>query len=358
MTAPAATRSRPVRAGTGRPLLTAAVIGASGYVGGELLRLLLDHPRVRLTSAVSHRLAGRRVDGPHPHLRGRGELTFCPPDRFTGADVTFLAVRHGQAARLMPALVESCALVIDLSADFRLPAGHYQHRHGEPHPAPQLLTGFVPGLPELYRGAVRTADRISGPGCMATAAILALHPLATERLVEPEVTVDARTGSSGSGRADPSAGSAHPERASAWRVFAPAGHRHEPEIAQATGLRVGMTATAVPAVRGVQTLCQGRLREGVDEPAVRAAYRRVYADEPFVRVVARRRGHHRYPEPAILCGSNFCDVGFAVAGRRVVAIAALDNLVKGAAGNAVQCLNIRLGWPEHSGLEFPGLHPV
>jgi N-acetyl-gamma-glutamyl-phosphate/LysW-gamma-L-alpha-aminoadipyl-6-phosphate reductase len=143
------------------------------------------------------------------------------------------------------------------------------------------------------------------------------------------------------------------------RVFAPTTHRHEAEITQETGLGARMSATGVEAVRGVQVLCRATLAAGADERAIRRAYRAAYADEPFVRVVAERRGLYRLPEPKILAGSNFCDVGFAVdAGRgEAVLVAALDNLVKGGAGNAVQCLNLRFGWPERTGLRFPGLHP-
>ena len=143
------------------------------------------------------------------------------------------------------------------------------------------------------------------------------------------------------------------------RVFAPVRHRHEAEIAQQTGVAVRMTATGVEAVRGVQVLCRASLADGADERAVRQAYRRAYAGEPFIRIVAYTRGLYRLPEPKILTGSNFCDVGFAVdpASRSAVLVAALDNLVKGSAGNAVQSMNIRHGWPERAGLEFPGLHP-
>ena len=142
------------------------------------------------------------------------------------------------------------------------------------------------------------------------------------------------------------------------RVFAPAGHRHQAEIAQETGLPVEMSATGVEAVRGVQVLCRARLKQPMDDAALRAVYRSCYAGEPFVRVVAQHRGAFRLPEPKILLGSNYCDVGFVPSASTVVLIAALDNLVKGGAGNAVQCLNIRAGWPERTGLEFPGLHPI
>jgi len=341
-------------------VIRAAVLGGAGYIGGELLRLLVGHPKVELAAAVSARLPGKRIDGVHPNLRGVTDLAFCAEDELSEYDVLFLASAHGSTMSLLPRLAGHAKTVIDLSGDFRItdPAVYRAH-YGIAHTAPELLADFVPGCPELAREALRTADRISVPGCMATAAILALRPLAAEGLIEPDVSVDARTGSSGSGA---TAGEAnlHAERSGAMRVFAAAGHRHEAEIAQACGVRPTMTATGVEAVRGVQVLCRATLRGDADEVAVRRAYRRHYGDEPFVRVVAQRRGLYRLPEPKILLGSNFCDVGFAVRPekRQVVAVGALDNLVKGGAGNAVQSLNVRMGWPEKLGLEFPGLHPI
>ncbi|TDB78271.1 N-acetyl-gamma-glutamyl-phosphate reductase [Micromonospora sp. KC723] len=341
-------------------MMRAAVVGGSGYIGGELLRLLLGHPNVELAAAVSRRLGGRRVDGVHPNLRKVTDLTFCGEDELDSYDVLFLATAHGSTMSLLPRLAGTATVIVDLAGDFRLTdAGDYERHYGTAHAAPELLGEFVTGMPEMARERLRTADRISVPGCMATAAILALRPLAAASLIDPDVVIDARTGSSGSGAA---AGehNLHAERSGAMRVFAPAGHRHEAEIAQACGVRPTMTATGVEAVRGVQVLCRATLRDGADERTVRRAYRTHYADEPFVRVVAQRRGAYRLPEPKILTGSNFCDVGFAVReeNRQILAVAALDNLVKGGAGNAVQALNIRMGWPETLGLGFPGLHPV
>jgi N-acetyl-gamma-glutamyl-phosphate/LysW-gamma-L-alpha-aminoadipyl-6-phosphate reductase len=235
----------------------------------------------------------------------------------------------------------------------------YRRYYRADHAAADLLEEFTPGWPERYRQALRGADRISVPGCTALAGILALYPLAAEDLIEPDVTIDARSGSSGSG-AGAGEVNLHAERSGAMRVFAPLTHRHEAEIGQATGLRVRMSATGVEAVRGVQVLCRAQAKTPLNDVSLRKAYRRHYQDEPFVRVVAYASGGFRLPEPKILSGSNFCDVGFAAdpASGSVVAIAALDNLMKGGAGNAVQCLNIRMGWPETLGLEFPGLHPI
>ncbi|WP_328832929.1 N-acetyl-gamma-glutamyl-phosphate reductase [Streptomyces sp. NBC_00252] len=341
-------------------MIRAAVFGAAGYIGGELLRLLLGHPEVELTAAVSSRFPGKRLDSVHPNLRSATDLTFTAPERAEDCDVVFLATPHRSTMDLVRHWADRTDLLVDLSGDFRLRDTEvYERYYGVPHEAPELLDRFVPGIPELHRDRLRTARLISVPGCMANAAILALHPLAARQLALSPVLLDGRTGSSGSGA---SAGDSnlHAERSGALRVFAPATHRHEAEVAQHTGLDARMTATGVEAVRGVQVVCHTEVPDGVEERAVRAAYREAYADEPFVRLVAHKRGTYRYPEPKILLGSNYCDIGhvWGDASRRLVVVAALDNLVKGGAGNAVQCLNVRMDWPESYGLSFPGLHPV
>lgn len=341
-------------------MINVGIIGAAGYIGGELLRLLLPHPRAEVTKVYSASQQGRRVDSVHPNLRGHTPLTFTNPADLDSHDVVFIAVAHGKAAEYVTSLGPDAPCVIDLTADFRLrdPVA-YQRYYGDAHPAADLTADFTPGLPEQYREKLRTADRISVPGCMATAATLALRPLAAVGLIRPDVLIDAKIGSSGSGSSATTT-NLHAERSGAMRVFAPHRHRHEAEVAQETGLRVRMAATGVEAVRGAQVLCHCTTEPGVAEPDLRRAYRAAYQDEPFVRIVAQRRGLYRLPEPKILIGSNYCDVGFSLDpdSDRLVAIGALDNLVKGGAGNAVQCLNIRMDWPERTGLEFVGLHPI
>jgi N-acetyl-gamma-glutamyl-phosphate/LysW-gamma-L-alpha-aminoadipyl-6-phosphate reductase len=342
--------------------LRVAVVGAAGYIGGELLRLMLGHPGVTVAAAVSSRLAGKRVDDVHPNLRSVADLSFCPPEAVPQCDAVFLALPHGAAMSQIDQWTQRSKLVIDLTGDFRLSdTGVFERYYGKEHLAPHLLDDFVPGLPELYRERLRSADLISVPGCMATAGVLALYPLVAHDLLDlgREAQFDARTGSSGSG-ATAGPANLHAERSGAMRVFSPTRHRHEAEISRHLGLAAAMTATGVEAVRGVQTIGHATLRPGTDRQAVRRAFREQYATEPFVRVVAYQRGIFRYPEPKILLGSNFCDVGYAVDEDtgRLTAIAALDNLVKGGAGNALQCFNIRLGLPETLGLAFPGLHPL
>lgn len=341
-------------------MIDVAVVGASGYIGGELLRLLLGHPEARPAAAVSTRLAGRRVDSVHPNLRGLTDLTFIAPEALTDHDAIFVAAGRTTPAEEVAGLRRRAKCLIDLGTGFRLrdPAV-FERYYGAPHTAAELLGSFVPGLPETHRAELAGADAISMPGCMAVAAILALRPLAEAAVVDGPVTVDGRIGSSGSG-AGAERMNLHAERSGAMRLFAPLGHRHEAEIAQATGLDVRMSATGVEAVRGTQVVCRVPVRRPLTDREVRRLFRDRYRDEPFVRIVAQRRGLYRLPEPKILLGGNYCDVGFAVAegSTTVAAVAALDNLVKGGAGNAVQCLNIRMGWPERLGLGFPGLHPI
>jgi LysW-gamma-L-alpha-aminoadipyl-6-phosphate/LysW-L-glutamyl-5-phosphate reductase len=340
-------------------MIGVGIVGGAGYVGGELIRLVSGHPELEIAAVTSTRLTGRRVDTSNPNLRGRVDQRFVHPERLPECDVLFLTSSTIGDRELRRSLVTRAKIVLDLSPDLRLTDPVRYREHYGVHPAQELLGTATMGLPELHRESLRAADSVSVPGCMATAAILALRPLAEAGLLRSPVTVDGRVGSSGSGA---SAGdlNLHAERSGVMRVFAPLHHRHQAEIAQSTGVTVRMTATGVDAVRGVQVLCRAGTHDELTESDVRRLYRARYADEPFVRVVAQKRGAYRLPEPKILVGSNHCDVGFAVdpGERQVLLIGALDNLVKGGAGNALQCLNVRMGWDETLGLEFPGLHPA
>jgi N-acetyl-gamma-glutamyl-phosphate/LysW-gamma-L-alpha-aminoadipyl-6-phosphate reductase len=301
-------------------------------------------------------------------LRGNPRLKEQPL-QFTGSsqldecDLLFLALPHGQAARRIARFAELTPRIVDCSADFRLrdPA-HYQRWYGEEHPAPEWLERFVYGLPELEREALRGAAYASGVGCNATAANLALLPLVRAGLLDSarDAIIEIKVGSS-EGGAQANDSSHHPERSGALRSFAPIGHRHTAEVEQATGLqRVHLSISSVEMVRGAVATAQLFPPQSLGEKDLWRAFRATYSDEPFVRIVRERQGIHRLPEPKILAGSNFADVGFALdeAGGRVVSICALDNLMKGAAGSAVQCMNLMCGFAETTGLEFPGLHPV
>jgi N-acetyl-gamma-glutamyl-phosphate/LysW-gamma-L-alpha-aminoadipyl-6-phosphate reductase len=333
-------------------VIRAGVVGAAGYLGGELLRLLIGHPETTVACAVSTRFGGRRLEVAHPNLRAVTALSFCSMDELRDCDVVFLATPPTVAMKVLPTL--DAPRVIDLSADFRLrDTQAYLRYYGTEHTAPDRLGDFVTGCPELFRAELRDAKLISVPGCMATAAALALAPLTG--LIEPTVQITALTGSSGAGSMT-GASDSHAERSRAMRVYAPVRHRHEAEVTQMTGFDARMTVTAVEAVRGAQVLCHATGTPG--ERALRRAYRARYATEPFIRIVAHHQGNYRLPDPKVLSGSNYCDIGFAADGDRVTVIAAVDNLMKGGAGNAMHCLNIAMGWPERLGLEFPGLHPA
>ena len=346
--------------------LRASIVGAAGYTGGEALRLLLGHPEVTVGQITSQSRRGLPAHAAHPNLRRRCDLSFVARDDLHPCDLLFLCLPHGEAAGSIDRYLELAPLVIDLSADFRLrdPAA-YARWYGHAHPRPDLLGSFVYGLPELHREALRGATRISGTGCLATTAILGLAPLIASGLVAADpIVLEAKVGSSAGGvTAGPD--SHHPERSGALRSFAPFGHRHTGELLQelppvaGQPFKIHFSATAVEAVRGVLVTAHVFLREDIEPRQLWQVYREAYGTEPFVRLVAERQGLYRYPEPKILAGSNFCDVGFAHdrEGGRVVVMSALDNLMKGAAGNAVQCMNLAMGWPETMGLEFPGLHP-
>ena len=344
-----------------------SVVGGSGYAGGELVRLLLDHPEANLRQVTSERSAGKFVRAVHPNLRKRTDLKFTSVDALAPCDVLFLALPHGVAMGKMPDLRRKAAVVIDLSADFRLrdPAG-YPKWYGHEHNAPETLPDFTLGIPELHRDELRTADAIACPGCMSTTAILGLYPLYRAGVVDTTApaVIEAKTGSSGSG-GGPGLGSHHPERSGALRSFKPTGHRHTAEIVQELTVdgappAVAFSATATPAVRGILATSHVFLREPLPEKDLWTIYRAAYKDEPFMRLVKEASGVHRYPDPKILSGSNWCDVGFErdPDSTRVVVMAALDNLMKGAAGQAVQAFNIRCGFDEMAGLGFPGLHPI
>jgi LysW-gamma-L-alpha-aminoadipyl-6-phosphate/LysW-L-glutamyl-5-phosphate reductase len=338
-----------------------AVVGGSGYVGGELLRLLLRHPDVELVQVTSDAMAGRPLGRAHPNLRKASPLRFTPHAELRAADVTFVATPHGESMARMPDLLGTNEFVVDLSADFRIkdPA-RYAEYYPTVHAHPELLPESVYGLPELHRSELARARLIAVPGCVATAAILALKPLADRGWTAGgPVVIDAKSGSSASGQ-DAGPAGRHAERSGVMRAYAPAGHRHTAEIEQETGARVALSCHAVEAVRGVLATLHVFVSEPVEEKELWRTYRASYGNEPFVRIVHETEGIHREPEPKILSGTNYCDLGFATdphAGR-VVALAALDNLMKGAAGNAVQCYNVRRGLPETTGLEFLGLHPV
>ncbi|MBA3945523.1 MAG: N-acetyl-gamma-glutamyl-phosphate reductase [Herpetosiphonaceae bacterium] len=344
-------------------MIRIAIAGASGYVGGELLRLLLQHPQVEVVQATSERLAGQFVHTAHPNLRGHTTLRFSPLAALEPCDLLLLALPHGSAAKSIERWIELAPRIVDCSADFRLrDTAEYRRWYGSEHPAPAWLDRFVYGLPELNREAIRQAYYVSGVGCNATAVNLALRPLVRAGLLDPQrpVIAEVKVGSSEGGNEATSA-SHHAERSGVIRSFAPVGHRHTAEIRQATALSdLHLSITAVELVRGALATCHAFVREPIDDRALWKAYRATYNDEPFVRIVHQRAGVYRHPEPKILAGTNYADVGWALDEEtgRIVALCAIDNLGKGAAGSAVQCINLMHGWDETTGLGFWGLHPA
>ena len=358
-------------------MIRASIAGASGYTGGELLRLLLAHPSVEVAQVTSERNAGAFVHFTHPNLRASTRLKFVTVNELEPCDVLFLGLPHGSAMQSIDRFAGLAPRIVDLSADFRLrDPDLYQRWYGEPHSAPAWLDRFVYGLPELERERLREATHVSGVGCNATATNLAVWPLYADGLAREDAPLvcEVKVGSSEGGNKFSEA-THHPERAGAVRSYAPTGHRHTAEVLQALGKlqaaqhsgtavstvpRVHLSATAVELVRGVLATAHVFVRDGVTERDVWQAYRSAWGKEPFVRLVKERTGIYRVPEPKILAGSNWADVGFELdaEGGRVVALCAIDNLMKGAAGTAVQCLNLMMGWDETLGLSFPGLHPV
>lgn len=349
---------------TSGSLLRVSIVGASGYGGGEVLRLLSDHPFVTVAQITSRSKAGHMAHTVHPNLRQRCQLQFIPPSQLEPCDLLFLCLPHGEASKSIDRYASLAPRIIDLSADFRLSsASHYRKHYGEDHPAPQWLDKFVYGLPELHRERLRTATHVSGIGCNATAMNLALLPLARRNLIE-RVVCDIKVGSSEAGNAV-NEGSHHPERSGAVRTYAPVSHRHVAEVEQElhigeTRFPVHVSVTAIELVRGVSCTAHVFPTRPVTERELWGIMRETYGNEPFVRIVKDRAGLYRLPEPKILAGSNFADVGFAVEedGRRIVMISAIDNLMKGAAGSAVQCMNLMCGFEETTGLTFTGLHPI
>jgi LysW-gamma-L-alpha-aminoadipyl-6-phosphate/LysW-L-glutamyl-5-phosphate reductase len=347
--------------------LSTAIVGASGYSGGELLRLLLDHPRFDVRQVTSERLDGQFVHFTHPNLRRRTALKFVRSEALARVDLLFLCLPHGSAAGRIDHFATLADRIVDLSADFRLRrADDYPRWYGSAHAAPAWLDRFVYGLPEIHRTEIATAAHVSGVGCNATATTLAIWPLAVAGLLDAarDIICEVKVGSS-EGGASWSDATHHPERAGVMRSFAPTGHRHTAEVVQALRLRgmtssVHLSATAVDNVRGVLATAHAFVKPGTGERDIWKAYRETYGAEPFVRIVKERAGLYRYPEPKIVVGSNYADVGFELDADsgRVVSLCAIDNLMKGAAGTAVQCANLMMGWDERLGLEFPGLHPI
>lgn len=338
----------------------AAVAGASGYAGGELLRLLLAHPEVEIGALTGNSNAGQRLGALQPHLLPLADrvLQETTPEVLAGHDVVFLALPHGQSAAVAEQLGPD-ALVVDMGADFRLKdAGDWERFYGSPH------AGTWPyGLPELpgARAALEGSKRIAVPGCYPTAVSLALFPAYAASLAEPEAVIVAASGTSGAGKAPKPHLLGSEVMGSMTPYGVGGGHRHTPEMIQnlsaAAGERVSVsfTPTLAPMPRGILATCSAQAKDGVTAESVRAAYEKAFADEPFVHLLPEGQ----WPATASVHGSNAVQVqvAFDAAANRIIAISAIDNLTKGTAGGAVQSMNIVLGFHENTGLSTIGVAP-
>ncbi len=339
---------------------TAAVIGASGYAAGELFRLLESHPKFKPAAAFDVKNVGREVGQIHPNLRNIVKLKVEEPDYdeiSSSYDVVFVATPHGVAMKFVPKILEGGAKVIDLSADYRFDDPKVFEKYYIPHESPE--TKGVYGLPELYREQVKKAKLIANPGCYPTATILGLAPLVEENLIDPDhIVIDAKSGTSGAG-VTPSETLHHPTAAASHRPYAATVHRHEPEITQELSkiakknVRVHFTPHLLPMVRGMLCTMHVFLNDLNSKKDLLTLYKTYYKDEKFVRVL------DEMPHTGAVAGSNYCDIGIEAAkeGNRVVVASAIDNLLKGASGQAIQNMNLMFGLKETAGLDSAGPHP-
>ncbi len=327
------------------------IIGASGYSGGELLRLLAPAERVHVARVTANTSAGKPLAAVHPSLRGIYDLSFeeFTPERFSGLDCVFIALPSGEAMRVVPALQGRVGRIIDLGGDFRLgDAAEYATYYGRTHTAPALLGTAVYGLPELNRERIRTATFIANPGCYPTGAILGLLPALTRKLVRPEgIVINALSGVSGAGRSS-SVEMSFAEVNESVRAYRVGKHQHLPEIrmilsaAASAPVSLSFVPHLLPVTRGIYSTIHADLAADVSTDDALRVYEQHYAGEPFVRVM------REIPELKTVAYTNFCDITVTVdsATRKLLIISVIDNLVKGAAGQALQNMNIMFGYPE------------
>lgn len=344
-------------------MLKVAICGGSGYAGAELLRLLAAHPGARVVAATSERSAGAPVAELHSHLHKYHDLVLEPMEKeklLKRADVFFLALPHGASQEAVEYFYRNGKKVIDLSADYRLrDPGLYERWYKTPHRFRGALRRAVYGLPEIYRNKIRKASLVANPGCYPTGAILGLYPALRGGLIEPEgIVIDSKSGASGAGRRSEVAFS-FCEVEEGVKAYAVAAHRHTPEIEQEVSALAGkevsvdFTPHLLPIERGILTTIYARLKKSADTAAVLALYRRTYGREPFVRVLGG------LPNVKSVRGTNLCEIGLAVNERTgtLIAVTAIDNLMKGAAGQAVHNMNIMMGFDEEAGLDAQAVYP-
>jgi N-acetyl-gamma-glutamyl-phosphate reductase len=345
----------------------AAIIGGSGYGGAELIRRLLLHPEVELVRVASVDYVGEPIANAHPNFEGITDLKFegiSPAEAAAGMDVVLLGLPHKVSAQKVPEIMATGARIVDLSGDFRLrDAATYKRYYGADHPAVNLLDGtFVYGLPELNREAIKRAKYVASPGCFATSIELGLLPLAKAGLLTGMIETVGLTGSSGAGIV-PGPTTHHPSRAGNLRTYKPLDHQHIPEVTQtllaagAKDILLSFVPISAPLPRGIFTTSFAHVDEKISADEIKKLFAETYAHEPFVRVPKKR-----LPEVVAVAGSNYvevaCQPGAVENGRRVVAcFSAIDNLIKGGAGQAIQSMNLMLGLDERLTLEDPGSWP-
>lgn len=341
-------------------MIRIGIVGGTGYTGAELLRLLAVHPQAQIQVLTSRQEAGKRADALFPHLRGHCEAVFTAPDVETLAqcEAVFFATPHGAAMALVPELLARGTRVVDLSADFRLrDADVFQRWYAHAHRAPEWLSRAVYGLPEIHRAALREASLVACPGCYPTAVQLGLIPLLEAGCADPQTLIaDCKSGVSGAGR-EAKLASLFGEVADSFKAYGVSGHRHLPEIEQglaaAAGqpVRLSFVPHLVPMIRGIHATLYAQLTREVD---VAALFAQRYAGERFVDVM----GAGAHPETRSVRGSNVCRLAVhQIAADRVIVLSVIDNLVKGASGQAVQCFNAMFGFDESTALDAPPLAP-
>jgi len=344
------------------------IFGGSGYGGSELLRILLFHPHADVRLVTASDQAGKPIERVHPNLRRLTDLVFTPmptaetiESAVADLDCLFFALPHGHSMGLVPH-VPAHVKVIDLAGDFRISDPHvFQEYYGRPHQSLDHLRQFVYGLTELNRAHVAAAARVANPGCFATAALLGLYPLANDGLVAGKVIVDAKTGSSGSGT-KPAENTHHPKRSSSFFAYKPLSHQHLPEICQRLNAtragerweeRLLLQVHSAPLVRGIFASIYLTTKRPLTDNEVSEIFGRYYADAFFVRLIGPRVS----PDISWVKHTNFCDIGWASKGSDLVVFVAIDNLLKGGSGQAVQNMNVMFGLDETTGLKLPGSHP-
>ena len=343
-------------------MIKVGIVGGTGYTGAEQLRLLAQHPKVEVIALTSRKEAGLRADQHFPHLRGYTDLQFTAPDvdALSGCEAVFFATPHGTCMQMAPQLVARGVKIVDLSADFRLKdTGEFKRWYQMDHAAPDLLAEAVYGLPEVNREAIRKARVVGNPGCYPTSVQLGYLPLLERGLVEVDgLIADCKSGVSGAGR-EAKIGSLFGEAADTMKAYGIPGHRHWPEITQGlnaiskTPVSLTFSPHLTPMIRGIHSTLYARLKDASVD--LQALYEDRYRDEPFVDVLPA--GEH--PETRSVRGSNRCRLAVhrAPDGKTVVVLSVIDNLVKGASGQAIQNLNLMLGLQETLGLEAPPLSP-